>query len=833
MMDFQNVIGTKGQRFMYTESDVDPTIQLPTMGEAVKLASIAKTQERKGKSRKRTITFRSVQDAEDKEIVLDAMRSKNLHRLIPVLLEYPKTRKWICSSLSNAVRKEVSSLLLAEKTVLYDDSVDAIQNFKFLDLDNIIRLHCPVLTAVLSAEEPSTEKFVTSASIILQQHTQQANILQYIIAINLYHNYIQKDGITFLNKLGISVSYASLNRKLNEAKVVPCKIMKRWRARVENSMNITSEPEQDVFIRDHSYHTADDINEQPTQQCVYAVDPEGYIIVMDNLDCLVHVRNMTLENQDREHHYINAIAVKDRVSFPHLDDNVPQAELRDIPNSQFLPSLEENETYKDDFVHQTAYIITKHMPSFNRLFWGLAPRYFKHEYSAQMSKKSEIVTLGVWDKDENHNKDVVEFSEDAQQFVPGVRSEEEIANVLEWEDRNPNMRPVPMLGDEKSCQRIRSAHGSRMQENTPEERLEGYFTSPLDFHEKMIFLAVIYHILMKDTSIREGGTLAQLRALINRMNVKMPVKHNYHATAGFFDFIFEMFVVAAVMVLCKMSKPDDVPYFYDDLIDAPKEEKKQFLGKMCSKIVNKHVFHNLTETIGPIADGQIADSPISDKDQEDGVLRYAELVLMYGYMRAVCVTTTKSGDGNRAARNWKYNMLVFNDTHHTNYRLEGFLFQAIIQAQLPARKAKELLYQRYINYTGGEGKCEDADYVLELINGMLRRRINRLNSNHTPETVDRLGKTLMFLKDLNRTLKEETKTLRKEGRRKGKCLQKDRDMVLNQLVNVSKVFVHFPGRSYDSFPDMPKSIFQNTDIPKLHSYITGKKREFTGNKFAF
>lgn len=50
------------------------------------------------------------------------------------------------------------------------------------------------------------------------------------------------------------------------------------------------------------------------------------------------------------------------------------------------------------------------------------------------------------------------------------------------------MRPIPVGGDQLTCERIRGAHMARLDGDTAEERLEGLFTIVEDFHEKMNFL---------------------------------------------------------------------------------------------------------------------------------------------------------------------------------------------------------------------------------------------------------------------------------------------------------------------------------------------------------
>ncbi len=57
------------------------------------------------------------------------------------------------------------------------------------------------------------------------------------------------------------------------------------------------------------------------------------------------------------------------------------------------------------------------------------------------------------------------------------------------------LRPIPLGGDQLTCERVRGAHRSMADGDTPEERLEGLFSMIEDFHEKMNFLQVIIHLV--------------------------------------------------------------------------------------------------------------------------------------------------------------------------------------------------------------------------------------------------------------------------------------------------------------------------------------------------
>ncbi|KAI0233934.1 hypothetical protein LSAT2_015832 [Lamellibrachia satsuma] len=83
--------------------------------------------------------------------------------------------------------------------------------------------------------------------------------------------------------------------------------------------------------------------------------------------------------------------------------------------------------------------------------------------------------LGILDKNENKTNDMIDVMSHLQNFVPGARTQEHIDAVDEMEDLLGALRPIPLGGDQLTCERIRAAHMARLDSETPEERLDGLF----------------------------------------------------------------------------------------------------------------------------------------------------------------------------------------------------------------------------------------------------------------------------------------------------------------------------------------------------------------------
>ena len=149
---------------------------------------------------------------------------------------------------------------------------------------------------------------------------------------------------------------------------------------------------------------------------------------------------------------------------------------------------------------------------------------------------------------------------------------------------------------------------------------------------------------------------------------------------------------------------------------------------------------------------------VNIEQSSDGVLNHSCNLLILGILFRIIQKTTEVGDGDRNVRNWKLSLLLYHSTRKYKYRLESFLFTSSVKALLPIRMAQQIIWNRYINLTRGEGKNLDGDYVIELHNRLAKDRIKSLGPNHIPENVNKIGKTVQILNDIEKHLCSQTKS---------------------------------------------------------------------------
>lgn len=104
-------------------------------------------------------------------------------------------------------------------------------------------------------------------------------------------------------------------------------------------------------------------------------------IIGDNLDITRNPSKMSKERQRKSWHWFLLVAVENRVTFPCLPDESPQADISVLENKAFIPSTEDCKSLDDHLK-----VLVKYLPCFRR-FESLIPKQISHPYMNQTAKK--------------------------------------------------------------------------------------------------------------------------------------------------------------------------------------------------------------------------------------------------------------------------------------------------------------------------------------------------------------------------------------------------------------------------------------------------------------
>ncbi|XP_044174453.1 uncharacterized protein LOC114950684 [Acropora millepora] len=255
----------------------------------------------------------------------------------------------------------------------------------------------------------------------------------------------------------------------------------------------------------------------------------------------------------------------------------------ELPNSSFLPSPEEHAKLKKDFVLLVLRILAKNCKYF-RQFGSMIPSHIPHQYSMNMSRQSQIVHLGLLEKNENNIPEMLEILQHCnEEYVPTN------------EDKSKILQTIQVGGDHLTIERAISAVNAVGDADNPYERLQGLVLKHEDFHCEMNFLQMLFDYLYKSESVGDLGTLYQLKARMNRKDVSEKVNKSYHGCEAFFSTVVDGYVVYAAMEFFGMDSPHSTPSL-NTMGPSNIVSQKQKLYDAVEKLVEEYILLKVQPT---------------------------------------------------------------------------------------------------------------------------------------------------------------------------------------------------------------------------------------------
>ena len=111
-------------------------------------------------------------------------------------------------------------------------------------------------------------------------------------------------------------------------------------------------------------------------------------IVLDNIDLRITTRDMTSDRQNRDIHWVNHSAIKNRVTLGNRKGTQP--ELSQLDNCLLLPTAADHENLRKDFTHLVSRVLVEHLPCMEFL-QSVCVKHIPHQYNKTMAQKSEKV----------------------------------------------------------------------------------------------------------------------------------------------------------------------------------------------------------------------------------------------------------------------------------------------------------------------------------------------------------------------------------------------------------------------------------------------------------
>lgn len=282
----------------------------------------------------------------------------------------------------------------------------------------------------------------------------------------------------------------------------------------------------------------------------------------------------------------------------------------------------------------------------------------------------------------------------------------------------------------------------------------------------------------KGTSM-EGGTILQLKNLLNRSSVPREVHKDVNAVEDFLEVVLAGHVIAAAMAYFEMQQlgdkpnPEMIPHDTESLTE---DEKKKILFDSVDNIVAQFTNIDLPDNTHKQTAAGI-----------DGVKEYAKEFLSLALLHAEFQDAIREGDGTRVLRCWKFLLLVFKAGRRTNYSIEALILLAQYHFFLSPRLAQQLMWSRFINTHGWLGHNIPCDLYNEHINRACKTAVHMLGANLTPKAIVRIGRCIGPLMNATHQFDKECGINSMHGAHSKPSLKRDIQVVVKELAEKSSV----------------------------------------------
>lgn len=313
----------------------------------------------------------------------------------------------------------------------------------------------------------------------------------------------------------------------------------------------------------------------------------------------------------------------------------------------------------------------------------------------------------------------------------------------------------------------------------------------------------------------DGGSLYQLRNLINRRNVVKDPTHNVTACEDFFVHVVEAHVLSACMTVFDMPSVDSNPstvHFPEGSADLQPSERRRLLLLATKEVITRLVDFSF--------EGGDACLPC-----DDHVLAYAREVLSLGLLYMEFTDAVREGDGGRILRCWRYLLLIFKASNRTNYSVEAFTLLAQYHFMFSERMRMQLMWGRTVNVHGRPGKNISCDLHNEHLNRECKGGISGLGANVTDHAVERVGKALRSTVRILEQFDMANNVPQPSGYHTSRSATEDILKLVDQLHQQSHVYHYIPGRSHCTFSKFEDNLLKKLSKQTLLKWLQEQFRK--------
>ena len=204
-------------------------------------------------------------------------------------------------------------------------------------------------------------------------------------------------------------------------------------------------------------------------------DGVTFKFIGDNVDKKKRVRDVRSDHQGEMLHMYSVLVARSCLPSLSLSQTGEVANLTSLPWVSFLPTQDDIQAVQSNLVALVSRLLTTYIKGLLP-FSESVPKHIIHQYSREMSKKSEVVVLDILMKNEASGPDMI----DSMQSLHGYLRTD-----------YPSERTVLSGGDQLTCERQAAAQRHMMDADTPVARLQLLEPELEDWHCLVRVLTVI------------------------------------------------------------------------------------------------------------------------------------------------------------------------------------------------------------------------------------------------------------------------------------------------------------------------------------------------------
>ena len=218
-------------------------------------------------------------------------------------------------------------------------------------------------------------------------------------------------------------------------------------------------------------------------------------------------------------------------------------------------------------------------------------------------------------------------------------------------------------------------------------------------------------------------------------------------------------------------------------------------------LMTQRDFNNIRDLAVAIVDTYVSLPRTDDGIPEacpDGVQLYASEVLSLGLLWFGYHDATREGDSEKILNYWKFLLVLFKSTSHSNYAKEAVNLLLQYYYILSERQKAQLLWSRCINTRGLIGCNLPCDLHMEHLNRRLKKIVRSMGANVNPKAIVKAGKALGPVEHICQLFEEQTSSGTVYNSHPVPSFGKDLSTVV-QVQQDERVFASISGRSHKSF----------------------------------